>query len=106
MAIAKPDNNGTVTLSSIPNGAASAIVAIKAPIMPILSSKPGTASATPMVLTRQAKEPSIDLFPNLWYPYLRPIRAAKVSPTIIKAIAVMAIVLGKRAIVRQKAERI
>ena len=108
--MASPDKMGTDTLSSISNERASTTVATTAPKSAAFSSRGGckfrleTAIATRTVPKRQPSEPSKDLFRNLCRPNLRPIRAAKVSPTIIKARAAMATGLLYKATVNRPTE--
>jgi hypothetical protein len=99
----KPLIKGTVKLSSIGKDAPSTKVATIAPAIPIHKGSPGTMIATKRHIKRQEKLPSRDFFLILIFPYLLPIKAAAISPKMMKEMATMAALLSKRSMLKTEA---
>jgi len=93
-------------LSSISNDKASVTVATTAPNIMTLSGKPGNSQPTIRQVTRNASEPSSDLFRNLCFPNLLPIKAEEISPKMINDIAIKNTGLENNSAVIQAVGRI
>lgn len=112
-----PLSKGTEKLSLIGRVIPSTTVATKAPMIPTHNGRRGTKSATKRHMKRQDKLPSTDfrlfqlrllcakLHLIFVFPNLLPIRAAAISPRMIKEIAANATLLSKRRMARNEAER-